>query len=145
MTLVEVTDSDKMYRAISLAFQGDKKLFDKYHILSPCEEINGIYDTFEKIKEAIQRIDCKFFEVRDEKKILGYCVLCDKHKILYSFGINLKERWKYSRQLFELVTEYFSGEFICILWTKNKRGIDFLKRNGMEIIEKTNITTTLCL
>lgn len=134
MTFVEIFEWVELEKCIYVAFKDDKKLVDEYHILGGTLE-DCVRDTKLKIVEESDRITLDWYKVLDDYgSIIGFLVVSDTYKLLYSFGLNIDSREEYKKVFFDKISSMFGGEFSCGLWTKNKRAIRFLEKMGMEII-----------
>jgi RimJ/RimL family protein N-acetyltransferase len=88
----------------------------------------------------------KFFKVMMGDVPIGFTVLDRDTDVLFSFGINRK----YRNQMvtvawFGQIRNFLTEHFTCSLWNQNKRAIRFLERNGMTVLRKNEIITTLVL
>lgn len=145
MVFKRVYDMDVLYRAIYVAFEGDEELFSRYHIKAGEHQSDCILDTFEKIRDASENLPLEHYIVTVGRIVIGYCVTSEKLNMLYSFGIAIDYREEYSDLFFEEVKNHLGENFFCALWTRNRRGIKYLVRNGMRIIDEIDNVTTLCL
>lgn len=143
MILEQLHEDEILYECIYVAFAGDKKLIEKYHLVGKNLD-ECVKDTYEKILETSKEIVLEKYAVIDEEVLLGYLVVSITHKFLYSFGLAIKKREYFSDLFFQKISNLLSNDFKCILWTKNSRAIEYLKRNGMRIIEQNEEITTLC-
>lgn len=120
------------YDAIFAAFDGDDEI-EKY-----CDPDNlnktpiGVIDnTYEKLVEYQQYIDGVFKVIEIEGDIAGFVYYADN--VLISFGVNKKYRNQETlSSIFEDIKTWLGGDFITLMWERNKRAIDWLKRCGME-------------
>lgn len=143
MILVKINDDNVLYECIYVAFGGDKKLIEQYHLVGKNLD-ECVNDTYNKILQTSQEIVLEKYAVIDEEVVLGYLVVSITHKFLYSFGLAINKRQYFSDLFFSEISKLLSHNFKCILWTKNSRAIEYLKRNGMRIEEQTEEITTLC-
>lgn len=144
MILEEIHEMRDLYECVYSAFAGDKDLVDKYHIVGESLD-DCVRDTYNKIVEASKDITLEWYAVTDDAKIIGFVVISLAHKVLYSFGLNIKYRQNYSDIMFTEISQLFDSEFICLLWNKNARAIKYLERNGMRIENVDENITKLCL
>jgi hypothetical protein len=134
MTFVEIFEWVELEKCISIAFKDDQKLIEEYHILGGTLE-DCVRDTKLKIIEESDRITLDWYKVLDDYGlIIGFLVVSDTYKLLYSFGLNIDSREEYKKEFFDKVSSMFEGEFTCGLWGKNERAIRFLENMGMEVI-----------
>jgi hypothetical protein len=137
--IVEMIDNEeKLYKGIGIAFHQDYDLINQYHVVEKGTYEQCVDDTFNKIIEATEELPLEWYLLRsDNREIIGYCVVSKAYNFLYSFGINKNHRTSYNLTTwFFGITELLQNNFVCGLWAKNKRAIDFLCRNGMEIFKK---------
>jgi hypothetical protein len=122
--------------AIISAFEGDIDLINKYHL------VNGdlktcVQDTERRIQEVSENDPLEFFALYCEENLIGFTVIGDS--FLLSFGINIRYRFKaIVLYWWNLVCKMLDYEFATWIFKKNTRTMDFLKRNGMKIIEDNN-------
>ena len=131
-----------LYKAIAISFEEDEELLKHYHVVETQVFEDCVNDTYDKIIEATQTLPLEWYIIKtDDHKTIGFCVLSRAYNFLYSFGIN--KQYRNSNTLstwFVGITEILQNNFVCGLWAKNKRAIDFLCKNGMKIFkEKDNI------
>lgn len=120
------------------AFAGDSEI-NKY-----CDEEDKDKNLIElsesicnKIEEYEKVGDCVFEEILIDNKSAGY-LFCWKN-LLVSFCVNKKFRTAENlKQVFETIRNKFESDFICFMWKRNTRAINWLKKNGMYETE-TNI------
>lgn len=122
---------------IARAFDGDHELI-KWHIsgedLSKCIE-----HTYKTILETSELLPLTCYKIHD----YGYTILIENNKLIYSFGINILHRDAETlKEWFDNIKEIL-GIFDCILWSKNKRAITHLIKQGMFINEVTDDYTIL--
>mgnify|MGYP006268276277 CR=1 FL=1 len=127
--------------AIRIAFEGD-------------EEIVALYDPNVEVftvGEVIEDIQRKIFEIKDfcicrgvfsSQTLIGYYVYTSV--LLISFGMAKEYRSKENlEKFFSLIKQDIGDMFGCRLWTKNKRGIKWLQKNNMQIIDQYDNITEL--
>src|SRR6266849_3414375 len=119
---------------ITIAFQGDTALINTYHL------VNGSLDkcvnsTVMEIKKVARTDKLSYYGIIWDGRPIGFTVL--GKNFLISFGINLRFRTKEILPLWwQLVCTALNEEFVTWIFKKNTRAIDFLKRNGMIVIEE---------
>lgn len=143
MKFIEILHKEVLYECIYSAFAGDKKLIEKYHVVGDNLE-DCVRDTHNKIIETSNQIPLDWYALVDEEKAIGYLVVSVENNLLYSFGLNIDYRQNYSDLLFEKISELLDENFICLLWNKNVRAINYLLRNGMKIKQENEEITVLC-
>lgn len=131
----------KLRAIVGGSFEGDNELIDKYHSVGISKEAS-INETMKRIDDISNMHKCCFFDVRFCGKSIGYFVTFDN--FLFSFCINIRYRkndiliaWWY------LVKKELGENFGTMLFNKNERAIDFLKRHGMKVFKKDTETTIL--
>lgn len=128
---------------VSFGFGDDPDLLDKY------QQIKGDFLTMVKrniknIEEADVILNLTHYKVYEGDKIVGFTVMDLGKNILFSFGINAQFRTKeVVTAWIEKVKEMLNGLVRCALWNENQRAIDFLLKNGFEVLNKTNALTYL--
>lgn len=128
----------QMHELVKLAFDGDTELLNLYHI-SPGTLDHCVVHTMNFIveNEAAYKQDMEFYSVRLNGIKIGYTVVIrNEHEPneLYSFGININyrkseilEKWMAE------IKNMLGGSYFVALWGKNKRAINFMERNGLEV------------
>ncbi len=145
MILISTKEENDLYKAISIAFEDDDKLIKDYHIVGKTYE-DCVNDTYNRILQESKLSELYWYVVCNEHDyIIGFLVVSLQYKILYSFGLNIKNRSQYSDIFFNKVSELMHNCFGCGLYNKNERGIKFLLRNGMEIVLQDEEKTILKL
>lgn len=102
----------------------------------------------ESIEDVVKSISEKIFEIKDlcvckgvyEKgKMIGYYTYTNMLLISFSLSSQYRTR-KYLREFFSMMRKDLGKEFVCRLWSTNKRAIKWLIKNDMEVLEeKDNI------
>lgn len=134
MVTLELIPLEELKEVISISYLDDGDLFEKYHINPTFTFEECVNSTFDMIVNNGYDRDIKFYKVVFESKSIGYVVVFDG--FLYSFGINIEYRGKdILIEWWKKVKEVLPETFVCMLYDNNIRAIDFLKKNGMEIIE----------
>lgn len=134
--LVPIT-KEAIKNCIEIAFNGDVELLESLHI-SPGTLEHCVDHTFSLIiaNDKICKGDVKYYAVSKDENIVGYSVVIVNPKYtneLYSFGININYRTKeIVQQWLGLIEELLGLPFYIILWSKNKRALDFFKKNGFD-------------
>lgn len=126
---------------VRFGFGGDLDLLSKYQQLDT--------DFEEMINRNMEHIDqwpdkLEYLRVDYDGKTIGFSVI-DIHKaVLFSFGININYRKEdiLKEWMIEL-KKVFNGVFYCCLWSKNKRAVEFLQKNGMKITKQEDFITYL--
>ena len=140
MRFVEIFEVAELENCIQIAFDGDQKLINEYHILGGSLE-DCVRDTRIKIVEESYNNTMDWYKIIDDyEDIIGFVVISTTYKLLYSFGLSIKSRELYKSKFFDELKNIFDGDFTCGLWKKNTRGLRFLESMGMELVmEDDNI------
>ncbi len=143
MRLERIYESDVLYNSIVIAFKGDDKLFDTYHVVNGALT-QSVNDTFERIINTAKEFTCEWYNVIKNDAVIGFCVMSKAYNVLYSFGIGIEHRAaEVLAPWFEIIAKELGDHFTCTLWAKNTRAIDYLIRNGMEIFSNNNLEVKL--
>ena len=125
-----VTDKEEIRDIINISFIGDDDLFNTYHLINNDIE-SAIEDTFFKIKEIIDVYGGCFYKICRFNKNIGYVNIIPDMHVLHSFGLTKNERNESSKEyLMSIIDELFGAGIYCNMFSKNKRAIEFLKKNG---------------
>jgi len=119
---------------IKTSYEGDKDILESQHIAKFTEVEPAAASTFGMIKDmaAEKKLNC--YKVVYQKKPIGYFVTFDK--FLFSFGINIKFRQKeILTKWWREVVQSLEKNFLCILYPHQQKAIQFLRKNGMVILE----------
>jgi len=75
------------------------------------------------------------FEVKKESdgKPIGFLVVTDQLKLVYSFGLFPKHRKEYSKEFIDLIKKAYPN-YQFALYNRNERAIQWLKNNGYLIV-----------
>ena len=141
--LVEISKEQQLLEGIAIGFFDDTDLIEKYHNkgISYYDSVN---DTLGNILECSVLYSMQWYEIWVGEAKVGYTVLSRPYNFLYSFAINKSYRIPYLlSEWFEEVSVLLQNNFVCTLWSKNKRAIDFLITNGMTISENNETTMVL--
>ena len=127
----QINDKEEIKAVIRETFVEDKELFDKFHFINGNVEL-AIEDTFKKIAEMVDTQGAEFYKLSDGGETIGYINVAPKIRVLHSFGLKKDCRdEKRKKEMIELIDSFFpDGIVFCILFSKNSRGIKFLKNNG---------------
>lgn len=141
VSLVPIDKAD-MEHFVSLAFEGDDKLLEQYHV-SPGTLEHCVQHTMGFIEENVNHYkeDIKFFAVIVGEAEVGYTIIIENENLpneLYSFGINKKYRSEEVKtEWLKKLTDIFKTPYYIVLWSKNSRAINFFERNGF-VVDRTN-------
>src|SRR5579863_2753955 len=133
MVTFEQISLDDLEAFIRIAFYGDDDLVEKYHV------VNGnfdecVKDTFRRICEVAKKNELIFYSVWHGWIPVGFTVT--GKSFLLSFGINIKSRTReIVTSCWKKVCMLLDNEFVTWIFKKNTRTVEFLRRNGMEIVE----------
>lgn len=134
MVTLEAVDKNDLAEYIRLAYLGDEKMQNEYHIMAgrPLEElVDYTYRQCIENEEAFRREYYKIVMAIDNgliKQDIGYSVLVfDEIKILWTFGININFRADNIKTLWlDAVEEVFGRDFYTVnLRTRNERALRF--------------------
>ncbi|MES2382406.1 MAG: hypothetical protein V4538_15270 [Bacteroidota bacterium] len=118
---------------VEIAYKGDSELLDKYW----GEDFNledAVNETMWMVGEVSKEAEMSYYSVELDDCEIGY-VCCFEHN-LYSFGININYRTKDNLvEFWERIKEIMGQSFICMLFPQNERAINFLKTQGMKIVD----------
>lgn len=126
---------------IEEAFKEDYELVEYY---DKSVNVKNVEDCIENVIEKIKTCypDADMFGVEEYGCKIGYFVCTTD--LLISFGININYRDKETLDCFwKMIKKVVGDTFQCVLYSHNKRGINFLQKGGM-IILFDNITILTC-
>lgn len=143
MLKVVSIEQSELTQYMTLGFQDDIELFDRYHHfrgdLSAC-----VQATMRNINECAALMPLHFYKLESDGEPIGYSVTGPS--ILYSFAINIKYRTKgIVLQWWEHMKALLHNDFRVVLYNINKRAIDFFIKNGMEKIHQDKEYTILII
>jgi hypothetical protein len=120
--------------SIALAFSDDAELLKEFHFLAGKTLEECVDDTYNKIIESSNAMPTKAWNILADDKLVGYCVIVKAPMpLLYSFGINIHSRTKEVLvSWMKAVDKISNGEITTVLYSKNVRAIEFMKKNKME-------------
>lgn len=131
--------------AIAIAFDADYVGYEKYRDPISRIQINSIEDvvndTIIKLNEFVRAgIGLIYFEVQQSNKVVGFfCCFWDYKNAMYclvSFGLNKNYRQRaLLDEYFKLLKKTMMVNFYTVLFSKNTRAINWLKKNEMVEIE----------
>lgn len=141
-------DELTLHQCIIKVFEGDTDLLQHYHFMRGSELSVCIKNTFENILDASHNFVMDWHKLLYQGDVVGYLVTSQSImgvKVLYSFGLNKEVRKSLAKDLFSSIRQIIGNDFISILWSHNTRAIDYLVKNGMKEVSKTEQTVTLIL
>jgi hypothetical protein len=131
LSKIELSDVERL---VILSYNGDKLLFEKYHI-KPMPLEGCVTKTMEMIREMDQLVKMEYFEVRRKGKPIGYVARFDQ--FLYSYAIGMKYRKVgILKEWWNKVVILMGPMFKTALYENNHRAIAFLINNGLRMTEK---------
>lgn len=137
MITLQSISIDELKEYVYLAFDNDNELSEKYHKIEGASITDCVDETYRTIIDTSSMIDLEHYIVLEGENKIGYT--CLSKNLLYSFGINVLYRTKYNLiQWIDLVKEKLNYDFICLLWSKNTRAINFMLNNGL-VVKEDNI------
>lgn len=126
----EIVKEQDYEQIVRNTFEDDYELFEFYHYITGDKD-KALKDTIQKIvnfKDEVPNASYEFFAVKDEGGAIGYFSIANS-KILHSFGLELRYRTKQNLNDFIRLIKEQKVE-LCMLYSKNKRAIKFLIKNG---------------
>ena len=130
----------ELRKIISLSYENDLELFEKYHIVKGFE--NCVNSTMALIEEMILLKPLENYSVIYKGKKIGYVIKYED--VLYSYAINIRYRKKKILVSFWFeVCKLMNGIFRTFLYSNNIRAKNFLIRNGMNLVKEENNIITL--
>lgn len=133
---------EELKEAIDIAFDDDQEIVEMYDPNQKVSNLSEVKDNiYQKLFELKDIVECKGTYLED--KIAGYYIFIDS--LLISFAINKKYRIpEHLNSFFELIKKDLGDLFICRLWDTNIRGIGWLVKNDMQIVDlEKNIVTLI--
>jgi len=119
---------------IKTSYEGDKEILESQHVAQFDNTKDAADSTYGMIKDMAKEKKLICYKVVYQKKSIGYFITFDK--FLYSFGINPKFRRKEVLiGWWNQVVKSLEKNFMCILYPHQVRAIQFLKKNGMIVLE----------
>ena len=139
--LIRAIYKEELPAYVEEAFKEDYDLVDYYDKNVNVKNVDDcIANVIEKINQCYP--DADIYGVEEYGCKIGYFV-CD-NDLLISFGININYRDKDTLEVFWAFIKNTIGQtFQCVLYSHNKRGINFLQKGGMKILFE-NITILSC-
>lgn len=139
MTLEKITYNE-LREAILISYNGDSEIFDMYDPLATVKSVEEIADDI--LRKVNEYGDVKIMGVYVNGKLVGYLVYRDE--MLISFAISKKYRKsRVLKNFFSLIKKNMPESFTCHLWSKNKRAIKWLEKNGMQKVSDNYLITKL--
>lgn len=122
---------------INVAFAGDEEILQYY---DKSQQVTTIADVCENVYMKLMNLysDAVFMPFVYDGHKLGYFAYSDG--LLISFGVNKRYRTREALQAFwDEITDALGQEFSCALYGHNTRGIEWLKKCGMQVLGE-NVT-----
>lgn len=132
----------KLRDYVDAAWKDDDELIKFYDLsLKQRTHERMVSDTLRKIYDLYERdTTCKFWGVDIEREMVGFIVLNEKMKFLYSFGINKRYRnQQVLEPFFKYISQKLKNDFFTLMNMENVRAIDWLKRCGMVEVKNLGI------
>lgn len=133
---------EELKKAIDAAFEDDHEIVGMYDPSQNVSNLSEVSDNiYKKLFELKDIVECK--GVYSEKKLIGYYVFIDS--LLISFALNKELRVpQHLNGFFKLIKKDLGDLFVCRLWDSNMRGIKWLVKNDMQIVDiEKNIVTLI--
>lgn len=143
MVSVQKISIGELPALVSISFNYDDDLVDKYHCINGDID-NCVIHTVQEIYQTSMMYKLRYYKVLINKEPVGYFVI--GKLFLYSFAINIKYRKReVLLDLWSKIVKEIGNSFFCMLYNKNERAINFLKKQGMIVrdqgIDKITLTT----
>lgn len=140
MIRLEKIYGSEIKKVVSISYENDSELFEKYHIVKGFE--NCVNSTMSLIEEMMNIKPLENYKVIYKSKIIGYVIKYED--VLYSYAINIKYRKKKILiNFWAEICKLMNGIFRTFLYSNNKRAKKFLERNGMKMVNENNNILTL--
>ena len=144
----EKINLEELKNIVYLSYENDVDLWDKYHSVNKLEPNNRhnlekcVDTTYKRIKQGSEEIDFEYYKVLYNNELIGYIVTFED--ILYSFAIAVKYRVKsILKEWWAKIADFLGKEFLTFIYDNNKRCLDFMLKNNMEIIDEYQGIITL--
>lgn len=134
-------NKEQFKEAIKVGFDQDSSIYKLY---CPHVKVKNVEDIVDDISSRINKDVSKAVikGVYEKNELIGYYVY--DGKTLVSFALNIKYRTrKYLKAFWSAIRNDLIGHFQCYLWTANRRGINWLMKNDMKIINQDHLITHL--
>jgi ribosomal protein S18 acetylase RimI-like enzyme len=133
MTYTHEGSKEEIKKILRETFDGDIELYERFHFINNDME-SALADTFSKIEEVIDSYNALFFRLSEGDKTIGYINIAPSLKTLHSFGLHKDYRSEENKKaMMDIADRLIGGDVVaCTLYTKNTRGIEFLKKMGFE-------------
>lgn len=142
--LVEILPTE-LYAMVNVAYKDDYDLFNDYNIRSFDTITDAIGSTLYLVAETSKEKTLKYYRVNFNNDPIGYMVTCENK--IFHFGINIQRRvTAILIEWIEQVGVLFNSDLVFIsLYSNNKKQIQFLKDNGILIVEENKDRNYLTL
>lgn len=132
VSLIKI-DFEELKNFVTVAYNGDEDLLNKYHV--------GKYSLEEAVNVTMNMIEITsmdapitYFGVVINGERIGY--LCTFKNNLFSFGIDIKKRVGIIlSEFWNRIKEVLGNSFISMLFPNNTRAINWLKKCQMQEVE----------
>lgn len=125
---------------VRIGFGHDPELLSKFQELDTDFETT-VKRNISRIHEYLTLSTLSLYELRYGGVVIGFTAMDHTQNILFSFGIAREYRKPaILSNWMDDVKEKFENLFVCVLFNKNSRAIEFLLKNGMKI---TSINETM--
>lgn len=126
----------EVWSLVELSYQGDDDLFEKYHVAKMRFE-DCVKCTIDMIEKVAREKNLVCYKIMFNKKAIGYMITFTD--FLYSYAINIKFRKKnILTEWWKQVRKIMGRQFATGLYENNTRAIEFLKKQGMQFVGKSN-------
>jgi hypothetical protein len=136
MKLVRVQNWNEVKKIIEDCFSGDEELLEKYHIKAGTSLEECVEDTYDVLKNG-SNYDFEFYKVENDQ-LVGFVGMEPESKYLTTFCLKKEFRTEKNKdELWGLIVSVLNEGFRCGLYQKNLRAINFLIKNGCEVVTRS--------
>lgn len=143
MITIKKISINQLPELVKMSYEGDIPFFENFYV-GASNYMNCVNKELFQIYEMAEEYKMNYYKIIYQKKPIGYFVTFEN--CLYSFAINMKFRKKdilinwWSR-----VKKEMQDNFVCYLYKKNERAIQFLEKNRMRVIDENQETSLVML
>ena len=138
MKLVQVQHWEDIKSIVKECFDNDEKLISEYHVLAGKGLEECVEDSYNVLK-LYTAYDFEFYKI-DDDGLIGFVGIEPSIRHLTTFCLKKQHRTKENKwKLWELITSKFEKGFMCGLYKRNSRAINYLLDNGCLIFKESEI------